>query len=61
MSEEVVLNLDVQREIPVDYSSPNRKYLLDAMEAESKAIDRMYKSIFRKGIFDVKSNSVEQD
>ena len=45
MSEEVVLKLDVQRQMPVDYVSPIAKYLSIAEQASRKYWDEEYRKV----------------
>lgn len=55
MSEEVVLKLDVQRQMPVDYVSPIAKYLSIAEQANRTFWDKEYRKVLdyvRKGCND---------
>lgn len=47
MSKEVVLKLDLQRQIPIDNVSPIAKYLLIAEQANRKFWDKEYREVFK--------------
>lgn len=47
MSKEVVLKLDVQRQMPIDNVSPIAKYLSIAEQASRKYWDKEYRKVFK--------------